>query len=295
MKDAFWAVYSRVCANVLVIGVVAALLCLWCIAGGLGGVLADGAASVPPATPTAAPGTTPPTQTPTTAAKAPGGIVGKWGAFAVATLLPIVVLALTVAVKGTKGINFFQSPDCSVSVSKVQIWMWTVTILFSYVYLALLQGPPDKIPDSLWELMGISALSTGAARYISAVTGDKPPAPAAQAVIAKQKWIVSMLSDDGQPSMMRLQMFGWTLVTIFLFLMQLYREQTLWAVPQALVILMGISHAGYLGDKGAVAAKSDAVPTQQPAQQQPAQLQQVAQPQPVQQPQQAQQTGPNGQ
>ena len=64
-----------------------------------------------------------------------------------------------------------------------------------------------------------------------------------------------MLSDDGQPSMMRLQLFGWTLVTIFLFLVVLYRKQELWDVPQTLVILMGISHAGYLGDKGAAASK----------------------------------------
>jgi hypothetical protein len=136
--------------------------------------------------------------------------------------------------------------------------MWTMAIIFAYVYLFLWNGPPDKFPDSLWELMGISALSTGAAKYIAMVSGkaDQPPAPEVKERIKKQNWIVSMLSDDGQPSMMRLQMFGWTLVTIFLFLMYLEKEQKLWEVPQALVILMGISHAGYLGDKGAAAVKS---------------------------------------
>jgi hypothetical protein len=183
-------------------------------------------------------------------------LVGRWGAFTIAIGFLVVVLLLTLLVKSENGFNFFQSPDGAVSVSKVQVWMWTMTLIFSYVYLFLWHGPPEKFPDSLWELMGISALSTGTARYIATVTGKtQPPTDEAKATIAKQNWLVSMLSDDGQPSMMRLQMFGWTLVTVFLFLMYLHKNQTLWDVPNTLVILMGISHAGYLGDKGAAAAK----------------------------------------
>ena len=183
-------------------------------------------------------------------------LLARWPSFAVAMLFLVVVLALTIAVKSKEGINFFQSPDGAVSVSKVQVWMWTMTILFSYVYLFLWHGPPDKFPDSLWELMGISALSSGAAKYIAMVAG-KPSEPTqdVKEKIKNQNWLASMLSDDGQPSMMRLQMFGWTLVTVFLFLMYLHKEQELWDVPKTLVILMGISHAGYLGDKGAAAAR----------------------------------------
>lgn len=183
-------------------------------------------------------------------------LVGRWGAFTIAVGFLVVVLLLTLLVKSKDGFNFFQSPDGAVSVSKAQVWMWTMTLIFSYVYLFLWHGPPEKFPDSLWELMGISALSTGTARYIAAVAGKtQPPTEETKATIAKQNWLVSMLSDDGQPSMMRLQMFGWTLATVFLFLMYLQKNQTLWDVPNALVILMGISHAGYLGDKGVAAAK----------------------------------------
>jgi hypothetical protein len=183
-------------------------------------------------------------------------LVGRWGSFAIAIGFLLVVLLLTVLVKSEAGINFFQSPDGAVSVARVQVWMWTMAIIFAYVYLFLWHGPPEKFPDSSWELMGISALSTGVARYIAVVTGKtQTPAPEIQQKIKKQNWLVSMLSDDGEPSMMRLQMFGWTLVTVFLFLMYLHKEQKLWDVPQTLVILMGISHAGYLGDKGAAAAK----------------------------------------
>lgn len=97
-----------------------------------------------------------------------------------------------------------------------------MAITFAYVYLSLWHGPPGnkEFPNSLWELMGISALSTGAARYIATVTGkaDQPQTEEVKDKIKKQNWIEIMLFDDGQPSMMRLQMFGWTAVTIFLFL-----------------------------------------------------------------------------
>ena len=185
-------------------------------------------------------------------------LMGQWWAFGIAIGFLLLVLILTLVVGKKEGMNFFQSPDGAVSVSKVQVWMWTMAIIFAYVYLFLWHGPPDRFPDSLWELMGISALSTGVAKYIAVVSGkpDQPESPDVKAKIQKQGWWVSMLSDDGQPSMMRLQMFGWTLVTIFLFLMYLHRSQALWDVPTTLVILMGISHVGYLGDKGAAASKA---------------------------------------
>jgi hypothetical protein len=258
MKDASRAACAGVCSKLLTIAAVCVLLGCCLVAGKIDGVMAQDGTTAPAAA-QPQPGAPASAATPcTTPAKdAPPYLLGRWWSFGVAMLFLLVVLVLTVRVKSDKGINFFQSPDCSVSVSKVQIWMWTMAIIFSYVYLFLWHGPPCDFPSSLWELMGISALSTGAARYISAVTGDKLPTPEAQATIDKQNWVVSMLSDDGQPSMMRLQMFGWTLVSVFLFLMFLHKEQKLWDVPQTLVILMGISHAGYLGDKGAAAAKPD--------------------------------------
>jgi hypothetical protein len=46
-------------------------------------------------------------------------------------------------------------------------------------------------------------------------------------------------------------------VGAFLFPMFRHKKQKLCGVPQTLVILAGISRAGDLGDKGAVAAKAD--------------------------------------
>lgn len=262
MNDAFRTRRVGVWSRLLILGMAFAIGCLWLGSGRVDPVMVQGGAPNAPAGGQAQAGTTPPVPSvaPAAAAAQPNEaapyLVGQWWSFAIAMVFLVVVLALTVAVKSEGGINFFQSPDGAVSVSKVQVWMWTMTIIFSYVYLFLWQGPPEKFPDSLWELMGISALSTGTARYIAVVTGKtQPPTAEVQDKIKKQRWIVSMLSDDGQPSMMRLQMFGWTLVTVFLFLMYLHKNRALWDVPKTLVILMGISHAGYLGDKGAAAAK----------------------------------------
>ena len=255
---------TAVRSRLLVAGVGLLLVCAWLGFAGVERVLAQGGAAAPAAVaqsqPSASPAPPAASVSATTVPATTGAnyLVSQWSSFAIALAFLVVVLVMTIAVKSKDGINFFQSPDGAVSVAKVQIWMWTMTIIFSYVYLFLWQGPPDKFPDSLWELMGISALSTGAAKYIASVT-DKgvPQTPEVQAKIARQNWLVSMLSDDGEPSMMRLQLFGWTLVTVFLFLMYLHKNRTLWDVPQTLVILMGISHAGYLGDKGASAAKSN--------------------------------------
>ncbi len=242
-------------SRLLVIGVALAIGCLWLGSGRVDCVTAQGGAADATAGGQTQAGAAP-AAVAAQAKEAPTYLVGQWGSFAIAIGFLLVVLLLTVLVKSEAGINFFQSPDGAVSVARVQVWIWTMAIMFAYVYLFLWHGPPEQFPDSLWKLMGISALSTGVARYIAVVTGKtQTPAPEVQQKIKKQNWVVSMLSDDGEPSMMRLQMFGWTLVTVFLFLMYLHKEQKLWDVPQTLVILMGISHAGYLGDKGAAAAK----------------------------------------
>ena len=55
--------------------------------------------------------------------------------------------------------------------------------------------------------------------------------------------------------LMKFQMFGWTIIAIFiyswLFLSNLGSETaSLPLVPQSIVILTGLSQAGYLGGKG---------------------------------------------
>lgn len=183
-----------------------------------------------------------------------------------ASLLAGLVLVLTLYVRGRAAggekVNFFQSPSGVYSVSRFQVWLWTVVIIFSYGYLFLSQGTSPAFPDSIWALLGISMASIGAATSLAA---RRPPAPggaptpqppatseaAIQSPPPQQNPVVSMLSEKGTPSIMRLQMIAWTIAAVVFFVKHVYSTGLLWDVPANLLILMGISHGGYLADKAA--------------------------------------------
>jgi hypothetical protein len=209
----------------------------------------------------------------------PSGALPKaWTRFAgwLAAGFAVLILLLTFYVRGRDGRNFFQSPDADAtySVSRFQVWLWTIVVIFSYAYLYFTRGPNILFPSSIWALLGISLTSIGAATAL-AVKKDQPEStvlvggsPAAPVVVSvtevpppaappiapprppKVGWLRDMLSDKGNPSIMRLQMFAWTLATATFFLRQVYATGTLWDVPSSLLVLMGISHASYLVDKG---------------------------------------------
>jgi hypothetical protein len=191
------------------------------------------------------------------------GLTSK-GSGWIAALLGLIVLGLTVWARVTvekdgkkQKWNFFQSPDGSYSVSRFQVWLWTVVIICSYAYLFFRQGAPPNMPDSIWALLGISLGSIGAATAMAARRDPDPPPvttdDATKAVVpaVRQSPLASMLSEDGKPSVARLQMFAWTIATAIFFVFRLYDSGQLWDVPQNLLILMGISHAAYLADKAA--------------------------------------------
>src|SRR5229473_4645700 len=140
------------CGRPFMIGVVLIAACIWMGAGEIARATAQAsapstAAASQPQTPAAAqkempvpPGATlgEPTSAPSAGPQtkeSPPYLVGRWWAFVIAIAFLVAVLLLTVLVKSKGGFNFFQSPDGAVSVSKVQVWMWTMTLIFSYVYL----------------------------------------------------------------------------------------------------------------------------------------------------------------
>lgn len=212
------------------------------------------------------------------------GMMWKWLAAVIAGFFCLVITLLTFLVSkvGNKPLNFFQSPDGGYSVSKFQIWIWTLVIVFSYSYLFLWQGKKLELSPNVWALLGISVASTGIAKVIAVKQAENkggdvapqpdtptpasanPPAPAPPAAAAaaagivkalkvapRPNWLTSMLSDSDQLSLMRIQMFAWTMVTAAMYMVYLFQQQALWEVPAGLLVLMGISHSGYLVDKGA--------------------------------------------
>lgn len=184
-----------------------------------------------------------------------------WAASLLAMLVGLLTLYVRTSPDGKDGkdgrLNFFQSPDGAYSVSRFQVWLWTIVILFSYGYLFLSRGVAPDFPDSIWVLLGISVASIGTATTIAV---KAPPAVPPEErkeeekkgkQKPKQSPLVNMLSEDGKPSIMRLQMFAWTIATVVFFVSYLKTRGELWDVPGNLLILMGISHGGYLVDKAA--------------------------------------------
>jgi hypothetical protein len=139
------------------------------------------------------------------------------------------------------------------SLSKLQLYVWMAAAVFGYAYLTIsylfVQGA-DTLPDIPANLPGIllvsvatSALSTG----ITAAKGSKGAG-------ALRPSVADFLTSGGVLAPDRLQFFGWTIVgaAAFVALIMLRPPATikdLPTVPEGLLLLMGISSAGYLGGK----------------------------------------------
>lgn len=145
------------------------------------------------------------------------------------------------------------------SLSLFQFLLWTLLISFLYITLWFLQlgagstQAPTTIQPELMLLMGISVAvpiaNKGILEYKKFKERDERE-------IYEEPRYSSMLEEQGRPSLLRLQMFLWTLAALviyfWLFLTSLSTAAA-GAVPglpdidPTLLFLMGISQAGYLG------------------------------------------------
>jgi hypothetical protein len=173
---------------------------------------------------------------------------------------------------------FFSVDDGKLSLSMLQMALWTLAAVLMVIFEDLLRLDTPTVPSSIVVLMGMSLLTTGFSYHLTAnPPSGKPPAvaPAAAPVVAVGAPLLvpggpvvvpvvvvpptaSRLSDllcvpdaNGvmQLSLSRAQMLLWTLVMVVLFIAKSAINQSLWEIPWALVALMGVSQAGYLGGK----------------------------------------------
>lgn len=163
--------------------------------------------------------------------------------------------------------------DDSYSLSRLQMYLWTVFIVVGYfAVFASTPGIP-VIPESLYVLMGVNFASSVASTAINstktppspppppaAVPGAVPPAPPIPAVLPAAHTPSDFLKDiffesPGSLDLPRTQMFIWTVVSLAVFVMTLVNSfDTLPKLPDitnGLVVLMGISNGAYLGAKAA--------------------------------------------
>jgi hypothetical protein len=142
----------------------------------------------------------------------------------------------------------FCAPDGHLSLSHVQIGLWTVAVGGVLLFYGLTRINTPDVPVSVITLMGLS-LVTGGLSYVAPTppktgSSSNPRKPELQDLICD-------FTDDGTAvlSISRAQMLFWTVILIGVFITQSALNGTLWDVPWPLVGLMGVSQAGYVAPK----------------------------------------------
>jgi hypothetical protein len=150
------------------------------------------------------------------------------------------------------------------STSKLQWFLWLIAILFGYVAIWVLRAEQGnysaltEIPVNLLTVLGFSTGTAAAAKGITAgyvQTGKVAktgvaanPTPATTGGIFQD--------DSGGPELAKIQMIGFTIIAIGIFLATVIHQivtgdikDSLPNIDSSLMVLMGISQGGYLGKK----------------------------------------------
>ncbi len=147
----------------------------------------------------------------------------------------------------------FLDPETNTySLSKFQFYLWTVASIFGYAYLFISRvrvqsaGWPD-VPSTLPGIILVAAGTAVGSQIVTSTKGSKGSGE-------ENPSIADFITSGGVVAADRLQMFLWTILGVGAFIyavMQLAPGTIteLPAVPDRLLVLMGISSAGYLGGK----------------------------------------------
>jgi hypothetical protein len=198
-------------------------------------------------------------------------------AWASSAALVVVALLAIVGMLGRRAGGLLVGGDGRLSLSRLQIAVWTIAVGAIVFGHGLIQLDVPSIPDSIVALMGL-ALVTGGISYLgpsqssqqqpapvqpapSPAGAPAPPpiaappaatvlAPAPSSAPAKVVWsLADLVSDGGVPSISRAQMLFWTILMVSLFVVKSVLNGVVWEVPWAMVALMGISQGSYVVPK----------------------------------------------
>ena len=204
----------------------------------------------------------------------------KWEAVlsGLGLLILLGLVIVIIAPSGTRNPwKLVEGADGSSSTSKFQWFLWLIVILFGYTALWVLRAEQgnfsalSEIPVNLLTVLGFSTATAAAAKGITSgyvQTGRVAKTTAAQTAAAQtavaptaagQATINTggILQDDsGVPELAKIQMVGFTLIAVGIFLItvihQIVSNDVTAGLPNidsSLMVLMGISQGGYLGKK----------------------------------------------
>jgi uncharacterized membrane protein len=155
------------------------------------------------------------------------------------------------------------------STSKAQWWIWTVVVIFGYVAVfaeCWLRGDPSVgiiVPQNLLLAMGFSGASMAVAKAVTTTQ-------VARGLVDKTKTSKVLggilTDDDGVPDLGKIQNVAFTIIAVFVYVVRLTTQGDANTLPvmvdidPSLMLLMGLSHAGYLGAKVATQDKPNVTP-----------------------------------
>lgn len=203
----------------------------------------------------------------TARAIAPHATAGqKWGATGSGLGVLVVLYLLTALMSHHwKPSDLVKGFDGFASTSKLQWLLWLVAVIFGYTALWVLRAEQSdfsalsNIPVNVLTVLGFSTGTAAAAKgitsgFVQAGKVTKPGPPQAGATGANTGGIFQ--DDSGAPELAKIQMMGFTIVAIGVFLATIGHQVAtdgisvgLPNIDSSLLVLMGISQGGYLGKK----------------------------------------------
>ena len=138
------------------------------------------------------------------------------------------------------------------SLSRSQMFYWTILIVVAYVHICLTTGVLPAIPDSVLAILGISIGTTAAAKLIEnrnreGVTIDHNA--------RSEGWFVDILSDGSSINIQRLQNVIFNLLFGIIFIQRTLSTHLMPDFDNTVLLLMGISSGAYAGLKITEATK----------------------------------------
>ena len=132
----------------------------------------------------------------------------------------------------------------SISISKTQILIWTIIVLFGIIYVYLISEVLLAITPQILFLLGIGGGTAAAAQYIAAKAAAAPPPVPPPAPADPPPDAAGTPSD-----FFKVQMMAFTLVIAAIVVKEIITNNAFPDLPENLVLVMGISNALYLGNK----------------------------------------------
>jgi hypothetical protein len=168
-----------------------------------------------------------------------------WGAVLKPQVLVVLILYFAAAalILFRAKADAFRSKTGQLSLSKIQLGVWTFVFSLAYVLLAAVWWEFLDITEGMFWLMGISSTAAVGAKAIvlknmDAIADDHPS---------------RLLSDYDQktksykPSFHRCQIALWTLIVLAVYVLKCIDTMHLPEIPNKLLVLMGVSGGTYLG------------------------------------------------